>query len=125
MSDVPDVRFLKELATACFYILAGQADPVFPGSTVAAPSRNVLVVRSASGGDLIRAGDKSLFDLEVDWVYWQEAVVPVLNDPRFNLTNPINQDRARLENGSLFIRDIEFALVESFREQGFLPPPVP
>lgn len=125
MPDTPDIRFLRELATACFYILAGQATPVFPNSTVAAPSRIVRVVRTFSGRSLIRAGEKSLFDLEIDWIYWNDAVVPVLEDIRFDLTNPLNQSRAKIESGGIFIRDIEFALVESFREQGFLPPPTP
>ena len=121
MPAVPDVRFLKDLANACFYVLIEEADVIFSGSTTSGPSRLVRVVRSFSGKEL----DQKIFDMQIDWVYWQEAVVPVLNDIRFDIAKPLNQYRVRLENRGTFIRDLEFALVESFRGKGFFPPASP
>lgn len=67
-------------------VLAGLAEPVFPLSNRGNQSPFVLVIRTKIG-DPYGLG----FALPVSVLarQWQDAVVPVLQDPRWDLDNPL------------------------------------
>lgn len=73
------------LSIPVFYILHGRAKPVFPFTDVSSPSGFVLIIRT---GDIPRR-HISHFPTTVHWKQWQEAVVPVLQDDRWEARTPL------------------------------------
>lgn len=66
---------LQQLAQACTAILAGAAEPVFPGSHRASPSPIVMIYRQAC--PLPRGIPDAIFPLQVGWQAWQ-VIHPVV-----------------------------------------------
>lgn len=120
-----DFGFMKNLAVGCFYILRGQAEPLFPFAVVGSPSKTVRVVRTALR--LRRPGDEAYFPIHVDWKIWNNAVVPILEDERFQFEHKVVSDYWMSSEDKIaqFIKNLEEALVESFQEKGYLPLNVP
>lgn len=60
------------------------------------------------------------FPVEVDWKIWDQGVVPVLEDPRWSLSEPVNSSIS-INNTSEFVSLLEKSLVVSFKSAGFIP----
>ena len=110
---------LHDLAIGCFYLLLGQVRAHFPGSRRGAPSRKVLVMQATP--TLLRFGDGVIFPITVDWRRWHQAIVPVLQDDRWHPLMPINSRRVLQERYPEFIALLEAALLQSYKDAGFLP----
>jgi len=72
----------KELALPVYALLLGRASTVYPGTSLAGPSRVVGIFKNpGSGGDISLVG---VLPVWVDGVQWQQGVLPVLKDPRWS-----------------------------------------
>ena len=108
----------EQLATPVFFILAGFAQPSFPHSSTASQSPYVLINRMGKPAELRHS---PRFPISVNWKQWRDAVVPVLEDPRFEVRAPMT--RRTIESGSIneAVRLIGAALRQSFTAAGYGP----
>lgn len=104
------------LAAPVLFILMGKAEVHFPDSSVAAPSGFVHVSRKGKAFGLRYL---PRFPVTVQWKQWDVAVVPVLQDPRFDVRSPLN--RRAIDDGNLrdLINKIGLALKQSFEAAGY------
>ena len=114
----PDQAALQ-LSGPVFYLLAGFAQPVFPQSSTSAPSPFVLIrrVRGAPGGLMIAPR----FPVSVDGKQWRVAVIPVLEDPRFQIDAPMVQANLIAGGERTLLNEIGEALRQSFVAAGYGP----
>lgn len=113
----------KKLALPVYAVLAGQAVPIFPGTSLAAPSGLVGIFQKPGYSCRVLPGGKGM-TLPV-WVndrQWERAVVPVLTDPRWSGSSTINQFLIST-NFTLLVEAIGDALAQSFHEAGYGPLP--
>lgn len=100
----------KDLAPKVLAILEGKAVPIFPQTSIAAPSPLVRIhllpgmVGSLAGYPYIVGGKQ-----------WDVAVVPVLEDPLWE------QPAFKNQKESVKISQLGAALEQSFRENGYGP----
>ena len=106
------------LAIGCLYLLTGKAMLHFPGTGRDGPSKRVLVDRNAS--EPLFPGQRGYFPFYVAWNKWEKAVVPVLQDPNFDMRLPKNKSLLRNDPGRL-IKYLEDALTKTFRQERFIP----
>lgn len=117
---ITSVEAEKLLAMPCFYILAGQARPMFPMTTRAYPSPFVLVQMQ---GQQIREKDHHSFGwVTVDATQWERAVAPVLNDPEWDVRLPLFKSALRTGRIEKHVAEVGAALKASFEEAGYGPP---
>ena len=90
---------IYQIAVGCFYILMRRGQIDFPGSSRAHPSLEVVVNRA--GPEVIRSGDAAFFPFSVRWDVWQFGVVPLLEDPAYQVFHP---DGTRNQNNLSLIR---------------------
>lgn len=109
---------LRRLSWGCYYLLTGKALLSFPTTTVAHPSNIVHVGRNTSYS--MDRDHATLFPFYVEQERWHKGVVPVLQDPNFNMALPKNECLIRTDLGTL-IGYLEDALLKQFREEKFLP----
>lgn len=115
------------LAVPVYAILQGQAMPVFPGTSLAAPSGLVGIFKTPGGScRILPKGEIAGFPVWLNDRQWERAVVPVLLDPRFQSSN-VNFQVTASTNLSSVIGMIGEALAVSFHEAGYgpLPDPLP
>lgn len=105
--------------THCVYcILAGYAQPFFPGTSRSGPSLEVFVALTVKGGS--RLSSSRFFPYTVRWDHWQYGVVPVLESP---LLAPGSEALLNLEESNTDLKVvIRSLLIASFISAGFLPP---
>ncbi len=104
-------RLLPEV---CYLILRGSAQPLFPLGSRSRPSQ--IVVVSAINTD------SSLLPMSINWKQWRTAVVPVLEDPRWGVRNPIVSATLSTEDGiSNYLSLLGKALKQSFTSSGWGP----
>jgi hypothetical protein len=70
----------KLLAIPLFYILVEKAQAIFPDTATPTPSGFVVVKPTTSGLD---PNHISKFPVYVNWRQWNEIIVPMLLDPKF------------------------------------------
>lgn len=106
------------LAAPVLFLLMGKAEAHFPDSSTAAPSGFVHVTRKGNSFGVLYL---PRFPITVHWKQWNEAVVPVIQDPRFNIKSPLN--RRAIADGNLreLIDRIGLALEQSFEAAGYGP----
>ena len=102
-----------QLAGPVLLILQGGAVPVFPQTSIAAPSREVRILQLP--GRRNRSASANIYPQIVGGRQWEKAVVPVLEDPRwvalsFRFLSPKIQRSLVGE-----------ALAQSFHAQGYGP----
>lgn len=73
----------ERLALPCLMILAGVAQPVFPTRDRGTPSPSVVIIKVRKGPDSF----PMCLPVSVDWRQWRTAVVPVLEDETWRVTN--------------------------------------
>jgi len=118
----------RKMAVGCLHILLSRAHADFPGTTRAAPARWV-VVQLAPGGPLAPAY-KGYFPYKVIWYVWQNVVVPVLEDPTYQIVTEdttslrVSLNQALIEEGDYkgVTDKIEAALIVRLKEQGMVQP---
>ena len=109
------------LALPCLYILFGLASPKFSNTSVGEPSTFVTIVQVRRGEFY---GRKVVFPVYCNGIQWQEAVVPVLTDPRWDLRSSLNRRLLCAGGGQMRLIDqIGKALEESFIAAGYGPGP--
>jgi len=106
----------KTLAYPCFYILIGLAEPVFPLGCRAAPSQFVTLMQTKHGD---ARGLLSGLPVKVNWKQWRDAVVPVLEDPRWAAGTPMMREACRRNAEREWVEQIGGALRESFEARGY------
>ena len=119
---------LYRLALGCLYVNLGKAVLDFPGSTRAHPSLKVTVSRAF--GEPLRDGDKQYFPFQVVWHIWESVVVPVLQDPAYQVITRetsslrITGNQAFIESGDYeaLLQHIQRGLIVQMQEVGILPP---
>jgi hypothetical protein len=109
---------MQRLAVGCLYLLTGRAMLHFPGTARDGPSKRVMVDRNAS--EPLFPGQRGYFPFYVPWNKWNKAVVPVLQDPNFDMSLPKNKSLLRTDPGRL-IKYLGDALTETFRQERFIP----
>ena len=109
----------EQLPGPVFYLLAGFARPVFPQSTPCAPSPFVLIEKHQEAPGSLMIAPR--FPVSVNADQWREAVVPVLEDPRFQVTTPIVQAALIVGGERGLLREIGAALRQSFVDAGYGP----
>lgn len=114
----------RDLLSAPVYaVLAQQAVPIFPGTSLAAPSGLVGIFRLP--GTHCRHQPNGVTVVLPVWLngrQWERAVVPVLRDPRWSNQGLIFQ-WVQNNNLPLLIGFIGEALALSFHEAGYGPLP--
>jgi len=111
------------LALPVFAILRGDAVPIFPGTSLAAPSGLVGVFRKpGTTCATIPVGRGLVLPVWLNDRQWERAVVPVLIDPRFQGSNLMFQATAS-NNLSYLVQAIGNELALSFHEAGYGPLP--
>jgi hypothetical protein len=114
----------KLLALPVYAILAKQAVPIFPGTSLAAPSGIVGIFRlPGTSCRLSAAGQVLVLPVWINGTQWERAIVPVLVDPMWNSTNLIFQ-AVQSNNLNLLVGMIGTALAQSFHDAGYGPLPV-
>lgn len=111
------------LALPVYAVLSQQAVPIYPGTSLAAPSGLVGIFGLPGFSCRVIPGGRVL-QLPV-WVndrQWERAVVPVLQDPRWHRPNPVIDGLAS-NNLELLVETLGEALAQSFHEAGYGPLP--
>lgn len=104
-------RLLPEV---CYLILCGSAQPLFPLGSRSRPS-SIVVVSAINT-------QSSLLPMCINWKQWRSAIVPVLEDPRWNVRNPIVSATLSTEDGlSSYLSLLGKALHQSFISSGWGP----
>ena len=113
MSFTPETAEVA-LAIPVLYILAEQAQVLFPHSRRSSPSEIVRVVRK---GDI--SGAVSGFPVSVSWDQWENAVLPVLTDEDLTVRAPMF--KRAVEDGRIeeWVRLIGKKLNASFLTAGY------
>lgn len=103
------------LAIPVLYLLAGQAEAVFPHTRTASPSEKVVITRK---GEMKRT-PLCHFPVMVPWDQWEEAVVPVLEDGVLAVRAPLF--KAALQDGRIetWVNLIGRKLRASFESAGW------
>lgn len=109
----------ENLAIPVVYILLGKALPIFPGTSRASQSRLVRI-QPKIRQDQYLSGFVAGFPVIVNWRQWQLGVVPVLKDPRWDVSQPINRVFLQTDLAK-FVDLVGEALKLSFHEAGFGP----
>lgn len=117
---------LYRMAVGCLHLLLGRAIADFPESTVAHPSRWVLVNLSRQGP--LKPEYKGYFPYKVIFYVWQNVVVPVLEDPTYQIiTESTPSLRVRINQALLYeegqegmVQRIEAALLVRLKEMGMV-----
>ena len=112
----------KFLAMPVYAVLRGQAVPIFPGTSLAAPSGLVGIFLKPGGSCRILVGRATSFPVWLNDRQWERAVVPVLEDPRWSTNNPIFVQTASINVNSI-IDMIGDELAASFHAAGYGPLP--
>lgn len=112
----------RDLTIPLYAILLGRAVPIFTGTSLAGPSRKVGIFPTPGGPKGGRSGVAQVFPVWVDPDQWERCVRPVLEDPRFVPTSPINQYKLRMTPRQGYLRELGIAVETSFREAGYGPP---
>ena len=108
----------EQLALPVFYILAGKAIPVFPGTGLTGPSLYVRIVRTKEG----RVGfydSPAAFKVTVFWEQWRDAVLPVLQSTQWKVREPLFVRAIETGRTSNMVALIGAALRLSFQAAGF------
>jgi len=71
----------RDLTLPVYYILIGQASVSFPFSSTSGPSQFVTIVRVRPDRD---DGHEVEFPVFVNYLQWNDIVVPILQDPRWS-----------------------------------------
>jgi len=111
------------LALPVYAILAGQAQAVFPTSNLASTSSLVGIFAHSGTSCRVRANGRTM-TLPV-WVndrQWHRAVLPVLQDPRWDNSLPVWNALASY-NLTTLVEMIGNALAQSFHDAGYGPLP--
>jgi len=117
----------RTLAIGCLYLLTNKATILFPGSSRAHPSLQVVVDLATHGA--FRDADIVRFPFWVYWGVWHDAIVPVLHDKDVQVivtSNPSlrvwqNQVLLNLKQYDELISKIESYLIASLVKAGYLP----
>ena len=113
----------KILALPVYAVLQGQAVPIFPGTSLASQSGLVGVFRTPGKScKSLAAGKTMVLPVWLNDKQWETAVVPVLQDPRWQSSNLTFQAIAS-GNLTLLVGAIGDALALSFHEAGYGPLP--
>lgn len=109
----------EQLAGPVFYLLAGFAQPVFPQSTLTAPSPFVLIQRIKGVPWTLEIAPR--FPVSVNGKQWRTAVVPVLESPGYQKNTVMF--RSALQNGNYrdLLAQIGASLRQSFLDAGYGP----
>jgi hypothetical protein len=111
----------EQLAVPCLLILAGVAEPVFPNRDRSTPSPTVLIMGTKVPGVFWAGLPTSMLPVPVEWRQWKTAVVPVLEDERWRVRNPLNAALIRTGETVQLVEGIGLALSASFAEAGWGP----
>jgi hypothetical protein len=112
----------KLLALPLYALLSKQAVPIFPGTSLAAPSGLVGIFRLPGTACRQAAIQATPLPVWINGTQWERAVVPVLIDPRWASTNPLFQSLQTYNLISL-IDMVGNALAQSFHDAGYGPLP--
>ena len=109
-----------QLAGPAFLLLAGIAQPVFPESSVAAPSSFVIIQR-------VRPSPRPFLPaiqlpVSINYEQWRDAVIPVLENPTFQVQSTVVRGALVADSGNEVVRQIGRALYQSFTDAGYGPP---
>lgn len=110
--------FVEQLTYACYGILIGALQPIFPLSTESSPSPTVLITPTLSPvpGNI----SKIRYPIVTRWDIWQFGVVPVITMDEINPKSSINA--ADIRNTFVrYFRKVYFYIYSSLVENGFLP----
>lgn len=108
-SDIP------EISAACYMLLLGKANLVFPGSTISNPSSKVFLYANTKTPKWFLSRNPMAV---VDWYTWRKAIIPVLNNEAANPNSPINLGIDMIT----CVNIIKALIEESYRELGIMPP---
>lgn len=115
----------RQLAIGVLYLNLRKAVPDFPGSTRSHPAVWVYV-NLTCGNSNIKFSE--YFPFKVIWYIWEQVVLPVLEDPNYqvvtrtgNLRNNINQQYLDDGNYDALLDRIESGIVSKLQETGELP----
>ena len=118
-------RFTPETAEALlaipvFYILAEKARPIFPQTRTSSPSEKVLIAKLAK----VREVDAPYFPTSVNWIQWEDSVLPVLEDEELKARSPLF--RRALQDGRVedWVNLVGKKLRLSFKAAGYGSPDV-
>lgn len=104
----------EKLAVPVLHVLLGLATPLFEQTGVTRPSGLVSIRPTGPGAH--QTGYPEFPGVEtLNAKQWQKAVVPVLVDPRWDVTTPINRSRQPAE----LVRLLGLALEGSFQAAGY------
>lgn len=113
----------KLLALPVYAVLSEQAVPIFPGTSLAAPSGLVGIFRlPGTHCRHLPTGMTLVLPVWINDRQWERAIVPVLRDPRWNSSNLIFQ-AVQTNNLNVLVGMIGEALALSFHEAGYGPLP--
>lgn len=125
-TQISNSRDIRRLAVGVLHINVSKALLDFPGTTRAHPSRWVIV-NLAYGGPL-EESFRQYFPFKVIWYLWEDVLVPVLEDPAYqvmtstgSLRNQINLQSLRDKDYETLLSRIEGGIVLKMQEKGYLP----
>jgi hypothetical protein len=111
------------LALPVYAVLAGQAQAVFPTSNLASTSSLVgIFAHSGVSCRVYPEGRTVALPVWVNERQWHRAVLPVLQDPRWDNTLPVWQATAAT-NLTTLVEMLGNALAQSFHDAGYGPLP--
>jgi len=113
----------KLLALPVYAVLRGQAVPIFPGTSLAAPSGLVgIFMKPGSSCRGLPGGRGIVLPVWLNDRQWERAVLPVLQDPRWSNSNPTFVQTASVNFPSV-VDMIGNELAASFHAAGYGPLP--
>lgn len=117
---------IRQIAVGILHLNLGKAILDFPGSTKAHPSRWVVI--SLTTGGSLDGRFRQYFPFKVIWHLWEDVVVPVLQDPTYqvitrteDLRNQINQQSLWDGDYNTLLARIEEGIVTQMQVVGLLP----
>lgn len=110
----------KVLTLPVYAILTGQAHPEFTGSNLASPSKTVTIRANSVGCAATPLGKGLGLPCTVDGTQWETAVLPVLQSPIWNASNPIFS-AVSTSNWSYMLETLGNAIAQSFSDAGYGP----
>ena len=114
----------RKLAIPVYAMLVGDAVPIFPGTSLAAPSALVgIFIKPGKKCRGLSKGATAIFPVWINDKQYETAVVPVLVDSQDNAQSAVFQALSS-SNLSYLIEALGNALAQSFHDAGYGPLPV-
>lgn len=113
-----DPKFVKRIAVGVLHLMTGNALMSWPTTSAAHPSIWAIVGLSAKGP--IWEAAKAQFPIQVSWYFWDDVVVPVIQENALKGNNNL-QALFNTESYEDLVDHYQALLSDKAKSKGYLP----